>query len=222
MTPVGAARTDSPWPDVEVWWVDLRQAAAASAARHQALLDASETRRAAAFVFDDDRRQFVAAHGVVRELLGARLDIDPAAVEFTVGERGKPHLKWPRSWHFSLSHAGGAALVALSGHCEVGIDLEPERDLAELDDLAGHQLNGREQSELIALPRRGRQSRFFAAWTRKEACLKAVGTGLWVDAAQVDVGTTNVSTDTRVGGEPVRVASLAIGAGWHAALARRR
>ena len=57
-----------------------------------ATLSADERGRAARFHFERDRKHFIAARGLLRELLGRYLARAPASLRFAYGPRGKPFL----------------------------------------------------------------------------------------------------------------------------------
>ncbi|WP_327660943.1 MULTISPECIES: 4'-phosphopantetheinyl transferase family protein [unclassified Streptomyces] len=148
------------------------------------VLDAEESRRAAAFRFDRHRVRYVAAHLALRGILGERLGRAPEDVRFTRlacpgcgGPHGRPALADAPGPHFSLSHSGDLALVALAP-VPVGADVEELPSVKVAEDLTAV-LHPRERAELAALA--GPEERRLAvarAWVRKEAFLKGLGTGL--------------------------------------------
>jgi 4'-phosphopantetheinyl transferase len=83
----------------------------------------------------------------------------------------------PLDVRFSLSHAGERALLAVTSGRHVGIDIEQERPLDALE-LARRFFSAKEITALQALAPAERASAFFRCWTRKEAFVKALGTGL--------------------------------------------
>lgn len=90
--------------------------------------------------------------------------------------------------HFSLSHSGGLALLALAAE-PVGIDVErvPGPQLAAE---ASRALHPSERQDLTRMPPGARATAFARCWTHKEAYLKATGEGLSSTALQsVYVGT---------------------------------
>ncbi len=188
------------------------------------LLDDDERARAARFVFERDRRRFVAAHAGLRRLLGAHLGREPAALRFEAGEFGKPWLRDEPRCAFSLSHSGDEALLALCDDGEIGVDLEALRGVRDIDALARQCLAPAELVAFGATPEAERELAFLRAWTRKEACLKALGTGLQVAPTAVETGLD--ALDRRVAVEmpggvcAIAVATLVPMPGWIAAVAK--
>lgn len=134
------------------------------------ILSASEQDRAARFRFERDRISFVARRVFLREILGKYAGADPRAIEFEHNEFGKPSVK-NGPLHFSASHSDGLAVIAISHRRPVGIDVER---ISPIDYrlLAEHFFSPAEASRIYDL------ESFYGLWTRKEAVLKALGTGL--------------------------------------------
>ena len=153
-------------------------------------LDDEEQQRAARFKFDRDRRRFIAAHAATRVVLGRALGIDPAAVTFAVGPRGKPHLiDAPVDVRFNLSHSGERALLAVALGREVGVDIEQWRILDDLFALAERVFSSAEIATLRQTPDDRRHEVFFRVWSRKESFIKARGDGVYFALAGFDVST---------------------------------
>ncbi|MFF3492615.1 4'-phosphopantetheinyl transferase family protein [Streptomyces sp. NPDC002795] len=148
------------------------------------ILDAEESRRAAAFHFERHRVRYVSAHLALRAILGERLGRAPGDVRFTRlpcpgcgGPHGRPALADVPGPHFSLSHSGDLALVALAP-APVGADVEELPTPKVAEELTAV-LHPRERAELAALAGpRERRLGVARAWVRKEAYLKGLGTGL--------------------------------------------
>jgi 4'-phosphopantetheinyl transferase len=165
-----------------------------------ALLDSAERERAARFRFDRDRIRYVAAHAQARRHLGARLDIAPAQVPFTTTRYGKPILAAAaarmagaaareRSFCFNLTHSGAVGYLAISSF-SVGIDVELHRSIDDLQPLIDSYCSAGEIASLAGLPIEQRCLGFLGVWTRKEAALKAWGTGIGaVPLNELHVGT---------------------------------
>ena len=213
-------RLDVP-PPFELWRVSLAQATDDAGF---ALLDANERARSARFHFERDRGRYVAAHVALRRLLAQRTARDAGALAIDAGPYGKPYLADAPRCAFSLSHSEELALVALADDGEIGVDLERVRPLSDLDGLARQCLTLHERHELEALAPDDRSLAFLRRWTRKEACLKALGTGLHIEPATFAVdgegGVRHVCVSTISGPRDVQVIDVDIAPGWVGALAR--
>ncbi|MEP6501830.1 MAG: 4'-phosphopantetheinyl transferase superfamily protein [Betaproteobacteria bacterium] len=187
------------------------------------LLDEQERGRAARFAFDRDRARYIDSHVALRRLLAERTGRGAAALEFELGEFGKPRLVGFPRCVFSLSHSEDLALVALAEGVEIGVDLERVRHLPDLDALARQCLTAAERLHLAAAPAADRPLLFLQFWTRKEACLKALGTGLQIEPSTLDVGHPAVAAQARIvtpsGMHAMYVLSIAPAPGWVGALA---
>jgi 4'-phosphopantetheinyl transferase len=153
-------------------------------------LSKAERGRAARFRFDRERRRFIVARARLRELLAERLDVPPESIEFVYGREGKPALaeRFARSgWRFNLSHCGELAVFAFSRAGEVGVDVEAVHAIAEADAIAARVFSRREHEAYRAAAPTERPLAFFRCWTRKEAFVKALGGGLSMPLAEVDV-----------------------------------
>ena len=97
------------------------------------LLSPAERERAARFRVSGPRHHFVFGRALMRQLLGACLRVEPAALEFGYQPRGKPFLLAPASHgdlRFNLAHSGNLVAVALTRGREVGVDIEWMQPLA--------------------------------------------------------------------------------------------
>ena len=173
------------------------------------------------------RERWIVARSLLRRVLGGCLGCQPREIELRLGPNGKPELagfdREPTP-HFNLSHSGEMVTIAVAP-TPVGVDVEQLRDLADLPGLARHSLGADERSALDALPVARRAEGFIAAWTRKEAYLKARGLGL----AQLKSVSVNVDPDASAAllradddpraAERWKLVDLTVGAGYRAALA---
>jgi 4'-phosphopantetheinyl transferase len=151
--------------------------------RLQSTLADDEKTRAARFIFERDRDRFIAARGILRDLLGSYLHCRPQDIKFAYGPRGKPvvaNRNRPIAVRFNLSHSQGLAAIAIARHREVGIDIELLRPDFAGEEIAKRYFSVHEIDELNRLPEESRTEGFFLCWTRKEAYIKARGDGLHV------------------------------------------
>lgn len=146
-----------------------------------AVLSDAERQRASRFHFDRDRRRFTVARARLRGLLAARLGVRPQEVALVYGAHGKPALCGyyaDLDLRFNVSHAEDVAVYAFSQGREIGVDIEFVRPIASEEDIAARFFSASEHRAYLALHPDDRSLGFFNCWTRKEAFLKALGTGL--------------------------------------------
>ncbi|WP_233534179.1 4'-phosphopantetheinyl transferase family protein [Streptomyces murinus] len=180
----------------DLWLLRLSDTtdAGSDAAPDAATLDASERERAASFARPVDRVRFTAAHRTLRAVLGSYLGVPPAEIRYARetcpccgGPHGRPALLgFPGDLHFSLSHRGDLVLIGVAGE-PIGVDVELVPDIAGSGELA-LMLHPDEQREARALDPVRRPGAVARLWTRKEAYLKGLGTGLGRDPALDYIG----------------------------------
>lgn len=154
----------------------------------EVLLDDEERRRAERFVFDRDRRRYVAAHTAVRVMLGRYLEMNPLDVRFVADRRGKPRLANASSdLRFNLSHSEERALLAVALGREVGADIEYMRSVPDMFGVAEEVFSPLERACLQEASSEQRPDVFFRVWTRKESFIKALGDGMHFPLNEFDV-----------------------------------
>jgi 4'-phosphopantetheinyl transferase len=201
--------------DIHIWRAELDMPEEHVRALEQ-ILAIDERTRARRFRFPEGRMHFIAARGILRTILGYYLDQHPSLLQFSYNEYGKPFLATSNedtTFSFNVTHSHGLALYAIARRGRaVGIDLEyiqPERaDLA----IAERFFSRYEANTLRTLPASQQTLAFFHCWTRKEAYVKACGSGLSLDLSLFDVSLTPgepaALLNTREQGEDVGECSL--------------
>ncbi|MGQ0585167.1 MAG: 4'-phosphopantetheinyl transferase family protein [Reyranella sp.] len=172
----------------------------------EALLSDDEKARGLRFVTAALRHRFVAGRARLRSLLGAHLGLDPHALVFAENAFGKPRLADRPSVHFSLSHSGDQAVLAVSEQREIGIDIERVRPLDHLD-LARRYFHPNEVAAIGGVKASDEQLlAFFRIWTLKEATAKAIGKGLSIplDSFEVSIATSPPTMVVAPEGAPLR------------------
>ncbi|MEV6976287.1 4'-phosphopantetheinyl transferase superfamily protein [Kitasatospora sp. NPDC093806] len=154
---------------IDVWLIPTDQPDPVVRALYE-LLDPAERARAAG---PDTRfgRRFTVTHGAVRQLVGARLGRDPAALTWRYGPRGKPAIDG-----IAVNQSGSGALAALALTDEgraVGVDVEEVRDPRTATRLATRYFPAGEAALIAEAP--DPAARFTTLWCRREACVKAYG-----------------------------------------------
>jgi 4'-phosphopantetheinyl transferase len=148
------------------------------------LLSVDEVMRAAAYKRQPDRTRFIGRRGALRWLAGRYFAKDPASLCFTAGEAGKPGLQCSEAARCAFSVSRTEDLTVLSfGRAElVGVDVERAGRSFDHAAVARYIFSDAEQRRLEDA-QDDTADVFLQTWTRKEALLKALGTGLF-DAAK--------------------------------------
>lgn len=142
----------------------------------EAAISDAERERAGRFLHDDDARRHVIGRGFTRLVLGGVLGVAPTSIPFEYSRNGKPLV--PGGPSFSISHSGGFVLLAFAADGRLGVDVEAVRVPRDLLKLARRAFVPEEAAEIAAMREDERLRPFFRIWSRKEAILKALGTGL--------------------------------------------
>ncbi|NNN31057.1 4'-phosphopantetheinyl transferase superfamily protein [Streptomyces sp. S3(2020)] len=165
-------------PTVDVWTVPL-DGPSATVARLSRILSGRETERADRCRFEADRRRFVIARGTLRRILADHLDVPPRELRLERGRHGKPRLVDSPGLRFNLSHSGELALVAVTRHAEVGVDVDRLRPGLAVEPFAERFFPATDVRFVAAgAGPTERAERFLRLWTRKEAVVKAAGARL--------------------------------------------
>jgi 4'-phosphopantetheinyl transferase len=168
--------------EIHVWYRLTEAMDGAAMAQAHALLSVEERARCERFRFAVDRRDYTAAHALLRTALAHYDDAEPRAWTFDGGVNGKPRL--PTVYRasdgqlsFNLSHAKGFVTCAIASGTDVGIDVERTDVTFDCTPLVLRYLSAREVSQLNRCPPHDRLAHFFQIWTLKEAFLKCSGEG---------------------------------------------
>lgn len=169
------ARLDLPQSDVE----SLRD-----------VLTEDEKARADRFRTDALRARFITSRAAQRQILARYGAVSPKAITFRYSTHGKPSLESPASLahiRFNVTHSADLALLAVTEHREVGIDVEAARVVRDATGLARRFFSPAECAALQTLTGDRLTRAFLACWTRKEAYVKALGLGIATQLGNFDV-----------------------------------
>jgi 4'-phosphopantetheinyl transferase len=172
--------------EVHAWRIELDQPDAV-VERLSATLDPDELRRADRFYSSTHRARFIVGRGSLRAILSRYLGIEPVAVAFRYGDRGKPELEGAEPLRFNLAHSGGLAVLAVATGRTVGVDVEQVRPMQDFERIVERFFSPAERSAFFALPEGRRAEAFFRGWTCKEAYMKATGEGFALPLDRFDV-----------------------------------
>jgi 4'-phosphopantetheinyl transferase len=175
--------------DLDVWRASLDQPEEL-VARLSQTLNTEEQARAQRFHFERHRRRFTVGRAVLRWIVGYYLKIAADEVQFDYSSHGKPALAAVHhqdTFQFNLSHSQTVGLYAFT-HCrKIGIDVEHDHEMKDMEGIASRFFSSREHHKLRQVPAEKRREAFFNCWTRKEAYIKAIGDGLSSPLDRFDV-----------------------------------
>jgi phosphopantetheinyl transferase len=149
-----------------------------------AALSSAEHARAGRFRRRAGAEAFILRRGILRELVAHYLGILPTEVRLAAASREKPFLapdRARRPLFFNAASSDGVALYAFAPDRPVGVDVERMRPLPDIATVAERVLCASELAELRALAGDARLRAFYAAWTQKEAFVKAHGDGFAIE-----------------------------------------
>lgn len=168
--------------DVHLWYLCTEDLLEDTIITTDRTLSAEERARRDRFHFPSDRRDFAAAHDLLRRTLSIYRDVSPADWRFKTNEYGKPsidsvdpHLT---SLSFSLTHTSGCVACGVTLRSAVGVDVErADRSQATME-IASRYFSLGEVDSLRKHSYETSRIKFTELWTLKEAYLKAIGVGL--------------------------------------------
>jgi 4'-phosphopantetheinyl transferase len=142
------------------------------------LLSIDEIERANQFRFPIHRQRFILARAFLRKILGLYLQQPPTALLFTYGPQGKPALR-NAALQFNVSHSENMAVYAITSTHPVGVDIEKVE--CKFNQGIAERFFSREEYQFLkTLPESEQQVVFYQIWARKEALIKAIGAGLFM------------------------------------------
>jgi len=178
--------------ETHLWRIDLKKHEE-DVDIYRDFLSSQELKRAERFKHRQGERNFTITRGVLRWLLSQYTGILINRIKLRFSEHGKPFLP---SVHFNIAHSSDYALLAFSRQNPVGVDVELVKDKRDFMRIAKHYFNPAELEEIESFQSAdiARQC-FFAIWTRKEAYIKALGTGLFSELGSfgIPLGSTHVT-----------------------------
>lgn len=181
--------------ELHVWSVDL-DGMKLSIRDAEQMLPESEKFRSDGFCLETIRTLYIKCHYLLRLLLGQYLGKGFYHQEFHYNEHGKPSLKndsQNNACYFNLSNTGSICVYVFTKACDPGVDVEKIETIDNMNNIVERFFSSSEKIKYFALPEQNRKKIFFQYWVRKEALLKAIGTGLSYPLDKFDV----ISDETR-------------------------
>lgn len=153
-------------------------------------LDAKEMARLRRFRQAKARRQFLLCRAALRMVLCSWLECSNKQLAFATTEHGKPFALvagYPVPVSFNVSHSGSFGLLAFAAQGRLGVDVEEPSANRDIDIISRAVFTSGEIADLEAVPEEGRLQLFLKFWTLKEALIKALGTGLYLDPSRFEI-----------------------------------
>jgi len=198
--------------EVHIWRASLERCTRTIEHFSHTLAD-DERERAQRYGCMATRARFVVGRGLLRTVLGRYLGQTAQQIQFRLSPQGKPILCATASpLHFNVSHSHQLVVMAVTRQGELGIDVERLRPFANNLGLAERYFSPRECHLLRLMSPERRTEAFFHTWTRKEACLKALGVGLsyGLDRVEVTIHPEDPVRLLRLNGEDKHAASWSL------------
>jgi 4'-phosphopantetheinyl transferase len=186
-----------------VWIVHAKQLPSDSD-KIKGFLSFDEREKAGRFVFERDRQRYIIRRALLRMILGRYLALRPAEILFRYNLYGKPMLD-NKDLFFNLSSSFDCTIYAVANGRQVGVDIEKVRAFSEMKSVARRSFSPAEFKFFCSREKAAKQKLFFKYWTRKEALIKAIGSGL-----SIPLDTFDVSSDA---GKPVRPVEIELNKG---------
>lgn len=124
------------------------------------------------------RRLHALGRGLVRYFFDLPSD------DLAVSSAGKPEAVGAAS--FNISHTGHSIVVAAHQRCPIGVDIEAHQRDVQDDALIARVCHPQEARWIMQKKGRSKTQAFLRCWVRKEAILKAQGTGLVDDLHMIN------------------------------------
>jgi len=163
--------------EVDVWKVS-KQIHEDRLEQYWSVLNTEERERALKFRFEKDRNCAIIARGVLRNLLSNYTGLKPENIHFEFGSNGKPAICQHTPIQFNVSHSTDAIVFGFTKSYILGIDVECTEDDLDVENVAKSFFSETEVHSLLKLDQAYHKQAFYNCWTRKEAFIKAEGSGL--------------------------------------------
>jgi len=175
-----------PADNVHLWTIDQRTVSATRLQEMRQTLNEAECAKVTRFKFESLKQTAVISRGSLRLILGRYLPIPPQAIQFITNDQDKPFLVPPAELQFNVAHSGDFVLIAVS-KTAVGVDIEQIKPDRAYKMIARRFFSEWETAVFNTIPAANQAQAFYHCWTRKEAYLKGIGTGLTTELDSFDV-----------------------------------
>ena len=136
------------------------------------------------------------SQGFAKEKISEEYNIPKENIIFSVTDRGKPFCKSHPHIYFSLSHSSNFVALAISDK-DIGIDIEKLRSAKA--ELVNRVCSSNEIDTIFS--NENPDIKFTEIWTKKEAYLKALGTGIDRELSSIDTTDKKLNFVTEINNE---------------------
>jgi len=162
--------------EVHLWQIELKPLAEETPLA-RSILSEDEWFKVNRLRRPEHRQRALSMRIQLRILLATYLQQEPHSIDFIRDRYGKPQLK-NTPLFFNISHSQDAALVAISLHDGLGVDIEHWRPVEQMEGIVKRHFSMAEKEHWKTLTADQHEAVFFHIWTCKEAFIKATGRGL--------------------------------------------
>jgi 4'-phosphopantetheinyl transferase len=155
------------------------------------ILDGVELQRYHRFARPDDAARFMVGRLMLKTIVGGLSGCRPDRVHVSLGDRERPYVAGAPD--FNLSHSGDMVVLAVASEGRVGVDIEAVEREADVRKLAGRVYS---QSEFAAFCNLDNTCPAVKIWCAKEALVKAIGEGLYIDPRSISLDIENPAFST--------------------------
>ena len=183
---------------IEIWLVPFSLSEEA-VNRLDRFLSSEERLRSMKLHLTQDQRRYTISQAALRFILARYLDYPAGNIVFGCGAFGKPFLDQPPAGFgilFNLSHCIDMSARAAASSRNIRVDVEKERVIPELEQIAQTHFNRDECSLVESETGTERTRSFLRIWTRREAAAKALGQNLSEALSRVTIPVSPPGTGT--------------------------
>ncbi len=169
--------------DVHIWRVFL-PAFESQKVWLEKLLSPEQVERGKRIIRFPEKLNYTIRSAIIRLLIGKYLDISPLTVEFVASRLGKPAIcatGIELGLEFNVSHSEDWLFLAFCRDNPIGVDVECVKHDFPVMEISQRFFTSSEASLVANVNEKCRTEMFFRIWVRKEAYLKALGKGLYLD-----------------------------------------
>jgi len=158
--------------EIHIWLIPIIEN------QHIDNLSPDEISKANSYPHNQVKDIYISSRIAMRDLFCHYLQCSSKDIKYSISKNGKPFLEMPENQlKFNLSHSKNIILLAVSNHCEVGIDVENKRITKNWQKIADKVFD----KDLLNTLKKAEfpEEIFIKLWTEFEANQKLFGQGIF-------------------------------------------